>query len=320
MGERRAWLAVGGLVVALGCAGGATRVAPTPAPSATSATASAAIATSAASSASSAAPVVDIVPGRPATIGDDAATTARRRVATAVVLFGVRDLVKEHLVRFQPVLCVVNGALTDGLACSQAMPQSSTVRLTHATSTMPRTTTLTRAARGYKDDAGGRTYRAPLEPACCMYNTCVGETHAFFASPAIPEADMVLAIWPADAEIDLVPRDGSVDSISVKNALSAAGAPAKLSVTQAFRAGALSVVAATGRYGAQLSTDEGKGPTWSTEVLTQARRIDVLATTDLDHDGNVEGIVYEAWANDYGVSVFGNRWATPRYRFSCGNI
>ena len=255
-----------------------------------------------------------------ATIGGDAAGMPRRRYKTAVVLLGTRDIAATESVRFQPIVCAIDGILTGGLACAQAMPATATARVTHGTPTTPRTVTLKRGQRGYKDENGERTYRAPLEPACCMYNTCVGETHAFLASPMVPLAAAVLAVWPADAEIDLVPRDGAIDQVSAAKALALPNVAPQLVVSQAFRAGGRSIVAATGRHGAALAIDDGSGAAWISAALTNARRLDVLATTDLDHDGNVEAIVYEAWANDFGLSVFGNRGATPIYRFNCGNI
>jgi hypothetical protein len=37
-------------------------------------------------------------------------------------------------------------------------------------------------------------------------------------------------------------------------------------------------------------------------------------------DGRIELLVYEKWANDYGLSVRGDRGETELYRFSCGNV
>jgi hypothetical protein len=44
-----------------------------------------------------------------------------------------------------------------------------------------------------------------------------------------------------------------------------------------------------------------------------------LASTDVDHDGHREVIVFEDWANDYGVDVVDER-GEALYAFSCGNI
>jgi hypothetical protein len=46
----------------------------------------------------------------------------------------------------------------------------------------------------------------------------------------------------------------------------------------------------------------------------------LLATSDVDHDGTLELIGYELWANDYGIDVFGTPAPDPSYTFSCGNI
>src|SRR6185437_13531252 len=46
----------------------------------------------------------------------------------------------------------------------------------------------------------------------------------------------------------------------------------------------------------------------------------LLATSDVDHDGTLELIAYELWANDFGLDVFATGSQTPSYAFSCGNI
>jgi hypothetical protein len=51
-----------------------------------------------------------------------------------------------------------------------------------------------------------------------------------------------------------------------------------------------------------------------------ARGYTLLATTDVDHDGHLELISYQNWANDYGLDVFGDADPQPLYSFSCGNI
>jgi hypothetical protein len=56
------------------------------------------------------------------------------------------------------------------------------------------------------------------------------------------------------------------------------------------------------------------------EAPAIVNRYSILATTDLDADGNPEAIVYEQWANDYGVDVLGNTWDRLLHSFSCGNV
>jgi hypothetical protein len=38
------------------------------------------------------------------------------------------------------------------------------------------------------------------------------------------------------------------------------------------------------------------------------------------HDGHLELISFQHWANDYGLDVFGDAAPHPLYGFSCGNI
>lgn len=263
---------------------------------------------------------VDAEPPRSATIGDDTASAPRRRVPTAVVLLGNADLAPRKGMRFQPIACAINGVLTGGIACSTAMPALGTARLTHASAAMPRTVTLRRAQRGFVDEAGGQTLRAPLEPSCCMYNACIGETHAFLPGETVPVVALVLAVWPADADVDLVPHDGTVDEAIASAAIATPNTRPKLKISQAFRAGSRTIVVGSFRPGAVLSIDDGAGPEWVEGSSGRARTLDVLATTDLDHDGRTEAIVFEAWQNDYGLSVLGNDPKAPLYGFSCGNM
>jgi len=46
----------------------------------------------------------------------------------------------------------------------------------------------------------------------------------------------------------------------------------------------------------------------------------LLARLDVDHDGHLELISFQHWANDYGLDVFGDDAPHPLYGFSCGNI
>ena len=46
----------------------------------------------------------------------------------------------------------------------------------------------------------------------------------------------------------------------------------------------------------------------------------LLSTTDIDHDGHRERVIYEPDANDYGIAVVQGELASPPiYAFSCGN-
>lgn len=66
------------------------------------------------------------------------------------------------------------------------------------------------------------------------------------------------------------------------------------------------------------ATDIASQHTW--KHASFARQLLELATTDLDHDGKRESVVYELWANDYGLDVFVEGTAKPIHGFTCGNI
>jgi hypothetical protein len=83
-------------------------------------------------------------------------------------------------------------------------------------------------------------------------------------------------VWPADAEIALVPM------------------------------GSESAGAASGA--------------WDGHCDAQLGHCFLLSTSDVDGDGRLELLVYEQWANDYGLAVRGDGGKTELYRFSCGNI
>jgi hypothetical protein len=50
------------------------------------------------------------------------------------------------------------------------------------------------------------------------------------------------------------------------------------------------------------------------------RKLFQIATADVDHDGRPETLVYEWWANDYGLDVFVAGATAPVHGVHCGNI
>jgi hypothetical protein len=263
----------------------------------------------------------DVAPDGPPTIGMDDAPGARRRVPTAVILLGSTGLTQDQPLRFQPVLCAIEGQLATGLACGKAMPARARVRTTRVDPKLPPVLTLARNARDYFDDGSQATYRAPVSPACCMYNTCVGETIPFFAPKGVKtSAAAVLAVWPDDAEVALLPQRHGGDATGVI----APASREKPLVHQVVRVGAQALASGSSparcRSCAFLLSNAGAG--WKPIGLGAmgAAAFDVVATADLDGDGHAEALVYESWANNYGFQVLGNDWSKTLYRFSCGNI
>jgi len=181
---------------------------------------------------------------------------------------------------FQPVLCTIDGVIGAGQRCGEIMPRAVTVRLTDASSGHD-TMDLMRSAVPYvtNTDDGPVTFPAPYGPSCCMYRRCVGRTIPYrpLAAPgtALTTSKTILAVWPADADIDLQPRSAT--------------------------------------------TDDPAAHGW-TLARMGARKLLELATSDIDHDGRTESLVYEWWANDYGLDVLVRGTAAPIHAFSCGNI
>lgn len=154
--------------------------------------------------------------------GADDASEPHARKKTAVLLFAPPDerlaapeedwaeAAPEAVRRMvlEPVVCVLNGKLAAGLRCAEAMPAKATVRLTGGG-----TMDVQRRTTPFKDTAGSRTFAAPYAPSCCMYNACVGRTIPYAPADdgvAAPHTHRtVLAVWPKDAEIELIPE--SVD-------------------------------------------------------------------------------------------------------------
>jgi hypothetical protein len=255
--------------------------------------------------------------------------------------------------RFVPVVCVITGKLASGARCGEAMPARAQVRLTDSGAELGlEEIELTRSAARVQDRQGGHSYPPPYGPACCMYNTCVGRTVPYYASERDPDFVLtttrtVLAVWPADAEIDLSilgpgangARDGggggggdgdadtNLAELQARSgtpwaASPAAGTPAAMQsrLIQSARVHDRTYVSVSlGGMGAKLYLD--KGGSWQ-ELLAQpgVRDYYVLSASDLDSDGRPELMVYARWANDYGLHLIAGDNARPLYEYSCGNI
>ncbi len=244
----------------------------------------------------------------------DAAPGKRTSKKTAVILVAParsawNDTDEDvELARFVPIVCAIDGVIATGKPCGEAMPARATIRVPTGT------IEIARSAKPFHDNAGEHDYPAPYGPECCMYNTCVGTTVPFTAvrMKSTSGAHTMFGVWPADADVGLEVAGAGTGGISA----AALATPATQEpVTQAFARG-------NRRYSARgaggIWWDLGAG--WTHSNLETAGNGQVLlATSDVDHDGTLELISYQLWANDYGIDV-SNATLDPLYEFSCGNI
>lgn len=81
------------------------------------------------------------------------------------------------------------------------------------------------------------------------------------------------------------------------------------------------IVVAVWPPGADAGLDESSAGSAVTMrgVPPGPRGYKLIASTDIDHDGARERLVYEVWANDYGIDVV-DATGSAIYAFSCGNI
>jgi len=268
--------------------------------------------------------------------GADSARSPRARKATAVLLFAppgsrVEDgaLSSVSKLRLQPLVCSLAGKLGVGARCGEAMPARVKVRLTAAGGVLDlEELELERSTDKFRDEAGHKVYPPPYGPACCMYNTCVGKTVPYYPKDShdgfvLTTDKTILAVWPADAEIDLsVFAPGRSEEVKLSDGpwTRAPEAATALQVSQAvlFRGRRYASLSASA-MGHGLFADGGGG--WQL-VLNEmgVREYLLLAAADLDGDGRPELVVYSRWANDYGLHVLGGDPPKSIYSFSCGNI
>ncbi len=271
--------------------------------------------------------------------GADSARGARSRKPTAVLLFAppasrVEDggLAAVPRLRFQPLVCSLRGKLATGARCGEAMPARVKVRLTEAGSALGlEELELERSPSGFRDEHGNHVYPAPYGPACCMYNTCIGKTVPYYPKPIAEDSFLttdktILAVWPADAEIELTvfsPATSEDEKTQEgpwggSNRSPGDGTPARVSQSVVLHGRRYSFVT-DGPLGRGLFADTGHG---AKLLCNEAgvREYLLLAGSDIDGDGRPELVVYARWANDYGLQVMANDAPTPVYGFSCGNI
>lgn len=208
---------------------------------------------------------------------------------------------------FQPLLCTIDGRLETGAACGEAMPARATVATSRGTYD------LSRSTQDFVDEASERTFVAPRAPACCMYNTCVGETLPYSAG-VVEVPPRTLAVWPTSALAEITLHEATHrDPVHVDLAVDQ-------SLTLRGRAIATGRQKGGCRSCATFLVETGHGFHAPAGLGMGADGYQVLASSDLDGDGSPEAIVFEEWRNDYGLFVLGNEWQKPLYRFNCGNI
>ncbi len=243
----------------------------------------------------------------------DVAPGARKSYKTAVLLIAPSPNPWEQIdepmldgARFVPLVCAIDGVLATGERCGDIMPARTTIRIPTGELAVSRST------KKFHDNAGEHDYPAPYGPECCMYNTCIGQTIPYMPAHKRDLAQhTTLGVWPADADIALEVAGGGI----VGNAPAAA---ADEVVTQAFARGAHHYAAIRTNGSGVAAWDAGAG--WLRARVDFGQGFALLATTDLGHDGHLELIAYQLWANDYGISVFRDTDTKPAYEFSCGNI
>jgi hypothetical protein len=236
--------------------------------------------------------------------GQRQVVAGQRAPAVRVLLFAP-PLAEDGPRRFQPLLCAIDGKLAVGVRCGEVMPARAVL------GTPAGKVAVARSTRPFHDEAGEQDFPAPYGPACCMYNTCIGRTVPYTAARARRDPRPQLAVWPADADLGLVPAPDGVAGVEVPVGPSER-------VTQAFARGARVYAVVRGRFGGAVRWNLGAG--WTTAAATPgAPGATLLATTDVDGDGHLELISFERWPNDYGVDVYGEEPA-PLYAWSCGNI
>lgn len=236
-----------------------------------------------------------------------------------MLLLGSPGVEQSEPVRFQPIACAVKGKLRVGKVCAGALGDQPQVSIVGGSKKV----SLLRKAKDFEDENGGRLYKAPLAPACCMYNTCIGETVAYLPPSGMATGGPMVAVSPAGADVKLAvpaPKGGALKGSLpwLEQGL----------VTDQWVAHLGRRVATVSREkrameGAFWFSDSEVGP-WQQPRGPEERHgmdhLKILALTDLDGNGQPEVLLYEQWANDFGIVFYGNEWVTPAYQFSCGNI
>ncbi len=217
---------------------------------------------------------------------DSARRGPSKRYPTAVLLFAppraedVEPLAQIETLSFQPVLCVIAGKIETGVQCGEVMPRKTTVRLTAASS--------------------GHDTMEVMRPTTAFV-TSTEDGPVTMPAPYAPACCMYKSCFGRTIPYRPADRPGTVLSTS-KTILAVWPEDAEIDLTPMTP-----------------ETDDATLRTWKVDSVG-ARKLFQLSTSDLDHDGRPEILVYEQWANDYGLDVFANGATAPTYRFSCGNI
>jgi hypothetical protein len=268
----------------------------------------------------------------------DRAVEPRTRKPTAVLLLAMPSRPEAQPgiawasgISFEPVLCTVRGKLATGARCGEVMPARASLRVTVAGSFENDEIVVARSVTA-SSETEGRRISPPYAPACCMYKGCFGKTIPYRPIGNTPDQVLiatrtVLGVWPKDAEINLEPGEAGIaadfamaDAPWTAPSWRQRGGPLASAdrPRQAFlRMGRRYATVNAGVMDGVVFVDSGSG--WR-EVLSRLAPEYLLATSDIDGDGRPELLVYEAWANNYGLDVIVDDEPTPAYHYSCGNI
>lgn len=251
------------------------------------------------------------------------------RRATAVVLFSPPPMSLEAWslypvgpTRLQPILCAIDGRLEVGLRCGEAMPPQARARLT---TEPPTIATAARPTKPFVDTASGRVYPAPRAPACCMYNTCLGETIPYDVRLRSPEGDQLLplktliGVWPPDADVGLDPHYPAAEPGYQPPLTLWKGHDTPPALVQHESFGEVEFLSTTfGPIGGQRFMKTSAG--WVSLAPRGQWESYLVASFDVDDDGTREWVVLAKSANDYGLYVYIAGNPKPIYEFDCGNV
>jgi hypothetical protein len=228
-----------------------------------------------------------------------------RRADPVVILFGAPQD-REPELRLQPVLCSLRGEIRWSIECAEVIPARASVRLTDASVIAVERTRTSRNQRV-----------PPFDFACCSYNHCYDTNIPYFpvAGSRARPVGPVVAVWPPDADAELVVPTGHAETQLSEDESHAVLAAGGRVVEQAFRTkGQLYVTANAGERGMDaISWLPKPYRTFSDHHI-------IVSASDANHDGQAEILMYERWRNNYGLTVWEPPYEDPLYRFSCGTI
>jgi hypothetical protein len=160
----------------------------------------------------------------------------------------------------------------------------------------------------------------PFDFACCSDNHCYETTIPYFpvAGSRVRPAGPVVAVWPPDADAELVVPSGHAETQLSEDETRAVLAAGGRVVEQAFRAHGQLYVTAKPR---EDGMDAIAWLAWlPSPYRTLADHHVIVGASDANHDGKPEILMVERWRNNYGLTVWESPYEGPVYHFRCGSI